>query len=238
MSPLSLLPIGLGLALLPFLSFGPAPATTDAVAAFAVGAGDDALALDGPGRFIGAKACKNCHNGEDKGNIHDKWAASAHARAYATLGTPEAKKIAAGMGIDDPQKSEKCLECHVTAFGVDPKEIKKGFLIEDGVQCETCHGAGEEHFKVRFKESMQKDKPPSPIGENEVHAVRDPASCIRCHNERSPTHKEFCFKERMAEIEHLDPRRERTEEELAKLRETCTPDCPKCKREKEKKDGE
>jgi len=54
----------------------------------------------------------------------------------------------------------------------------------------------------------------------------------------SPTHKPMCLKEAMAKIEHLDPRKEALEEETKKLRETCSPDCAKCKdkdKDKEKK---
>ena len=39
------------------------------------------------------------------------------------------------------------------------------------------------------------------------------------------------------EIEHLDPRRERSEEDLKARREICSPDCPKCSKEKRDKDG-
>jgi hypothetical protein len=51
-------------------------------------------------------------------------------------------------------------------------------------------------------------------------------TCKTCHNAESPTFKEFCFKEYSAKVEHLNPAKKRTEEELKALR-ACT--CDKCK---------
>ncbi|MCC6672251.1 MAG: hypothetical protein IT458_14410 [Planctomycetes bacterium] len=221
MSPLNLLPILGGLILLPFLPLQPEQ--------------DKAAAAQAPNRFIGAQACKNCHNGPEKGDTFDKWQKGPHAKAFETLGTPKAKEIAAKLKIEDPQKSEQCLKCHQTAFGVDAKEIKRGFKHEAGVQCESCHGAGEEHFKIRFKES-QAGGTPTPVGANEIAVKRDVATCQKCHNDKSPTYKDFCLKERMKEIEHYDPRKKRSEEDLKKLRDACTPDCPKCSGKDKKAD--
>ena len=177
-------------------------------------------------RYIGEQACKNCHTGAEKGEVHEKWAAGPHANAFKVLASDKAKEIAAKLNIEDPQKAKECLECHQTAFGVDAKEIRKGFKHDAGVQCESCHGPGEEHFKIRMKDAAAGKN--SPVAADEIRNDRDVAGCKKCHNEKSPTYKEFCFKERMAAIEHFDPRKKRSEEELKKLRETCAPDCPKC----------
>jgi hypothetical protein len=221
MNPFSLMFLGAGLLVVPILTVGPQPVSDLSTTASV----DD-------NRYVGQRVCKNCHSKAEKGEVHEKWLATPHAKAFETLASDAAKKIAKEQGIEDAQKSDKCLECHVTAFGVNAKLIKKGFKAEDGVQCETCHGPGEEHFKIRFKASSGGEQPP--IGADEIHSERDAASCKKCHNERSPTYKEFCFKEMMGKIEHLDPRKERSPEELKKMRETCTPDCPKCSKEKDK----
>jgi hypothetical protein len=180
------------------------------------------------GRYIGAAMCKNCHNGVDKGNAYDHWTQTPHAKAYETLASDKAKEIGKKLGIDDPQKSEKCLKCHVTAYGVDKKEFKASFKVEHGVQCEACHGPGEDHQKKRFAEAMKKDTPPSPMTPEEIVVGRAADKCQKCHNQDSPTYKPFCLAERMTKIEHLDPRKKRSEDELKKLR-TCTPDCAVCK---------
>jgi hypothetical protein len=188
-------------------------------------------------RYIGAKACKNCHNGADKGECFDKWEKSHHAKAYETLGTPKAKEVAARLGIKDPQKSADCLKCHTTAHGVAEKEIKRGFKPGDGVQCESCHGPGEAHFKIRFREA-EAGGAASPITAAEIRSKRDIAACRECHNDKSPTYKPFCLVERMEQIEHLDPRKKRTAEELGTLRAQCAPDCAKCAAAKDRKPGD
>lgn len=219
MNLLSIAAIGCGLALLPFLS--PSEPETPPPSG---------------GRYIGAAACKNCHNGADKGNCFDHWAQTKHAKAYENLAGDKAKEAGKKLGIDEPQKSEKCLKCHVTAYGLDKKEIKATFKMELGVQCETCHGPGEDHQKKRFAESQKTGATPAPMTPEEIKVDRSVETCKKCHNEESPTYKPFCMKERMKEVEHLDPRKKRSEEELKKLRETCTPDCTVCKTGGEAKD--
>ncbi|GAB4149217.1 MAG: hypothetical protein Fur0037_17580 [Planctomycetota bacterium] len=211
MNPLSLVSVGAGLVLLPFLS---QPNSTK-----------------GEPRYVGSKVCKNCHTGADKGNAYGIWEKTKHAQAFANLGSDQAKKIAKEKGIEDPQKDGKCLKCHVAAYGVDEKLIKRGFKMEDGVQCEACHGPGEEHFKNRMKDAA---KPGSlRIQDGEIRNLgRTMELCGKCHNPESPVYQPFCLKERMQKIEHLDPRKKRTEEEIKKLRETDAKDCEVCKAKK------
>jgi hypothetical protein len=197
----------------------------------------DATASPAPkGKYIGAKACKNCHSTEAKGAAFEKWNESKHAKAFARLASPEAKKAGAERKVEDPQKSPECLKCHQTAFGEDQKNIKKGFTPEDGVQCESCHGPGEEHFKKRFAEAASgkaDDGKRVQIPADEIISRPTMATCVTCHNEKSPTYKPFCMKERVKEIAHYDPRKQRTAEE-AKIE--CT--CEKCKKEGGEKKGD
>jgi hypothetical protein len=173
------------------------------------------------------KACKNCHASEAKGNAFGAWEASKHAKAFEVLASPEAKKAAAEAKVTgDPQKAPECVKCHVTAFGEDAKNIKKGFDPKAGVQCETCHGPGENHFKARFAaasaaEGKADESKREELPAGEIIASPKVEVCLACHNEQSPTFKPFCFKARTAEIRHLDPRKKRTPEELKALECTC-----------------
>jgi len=155
-------------------------------------------------KYIGAKKCKSCHDSEEMGNQYAAWEKAAHSKAFDTLATPAAKEIASKKGIADPQKADECLKCHTTAFGVDAKEIKKGFKSEEGVQCESCHGPGEDHFKARFKAASEEgaDKKPAP---GEIISSPTQETCLKCHNSESPTFKPFCFQERVAKIRHRRP---------------------------------
>lgn len=182
-------------------------------------------------RYIGAKGCKNCHKAEAKGAQFVKWEKDNHAKAWTVLGTDEAKKVGAKLGVDNPQESPKCLKCHVTAYGETKKEFKASFDPKLGVQCETCHGPGEKHAKARFKEaSKQKGGADKHIDIPDDEIIKRPGfeTCLKCHNEESPSFKPFCFKKKRAEIAHLDPRIKRTKEELEALECQCGDDC-KCK---------
>lgn len=176
-------------------------------------------------KYIGAEKCKNCHSAESAGNQYHVWQGVGHAKAFETLGSDKAKEIAKAKGIDDPQKSDLCLKCHTTAFGVAADLIKKGFDSKQGVQCESCHGPGEAHFKARFaaaakgggEEGFGDEKGKAAayqkIPESEIITKVDQKTCLSCHNQESPTFKPFCFYERSAKIAHLDPRKPRTAEE-------------------------
>jgi YVTN family beta-propeller protein len=97
--------------------------------------------------YVGVKVCAECHHGMSMGHQFSKWLASKHARAYAVLAEPEAKKIAELSGIpQEPQESPTCLGCHATGAHVEDWEKDETFYIEDGVQCEKCHGPGSEYM--------------------------------------------------------------------------------------------
>jgi len=193
----------------------------------AQGAGEKkaATATAAAGKFIGAEKCKNCHQSESTGNQYGSWHGAGHAKAFETLASDQAKEIAKAKGIADPQKSDQCLKCHTTAFGVAADLVKKGFDPKLGVQCESCHGPGENHVKARFaaaaksggEEGFGDEKGAAPayqkLPEGELGPDVDQKTCLGCHNGESPTFKPFCFYERSAKIAHPDPRKPRTAEE-------------------------
>ena len=97
--------------------------------------------------YVGARACAQCHEGKAAGNQYSHWLASAHAKAWATLALPEAKAMARLSGIpDEPEQAPICLGCHATAADSEKWERDVGFRLEDGVQCEKCHGPGSEYM--------------------------------------------------------------------------------------------
>ncbi len=184
-----------------------------------------------PNAYIGATKCKNCHEAKAKGSQFSTWKEAKHSKTFEVLGGDEAKKIAKEKGIADPQQAAECLKCHVTGHGEPAERIAKGFDPKLGVQCESCHGPGEVHFKARMK-AAAKIKPGDEaklvkIPEDEIVRQPQPATCLKCHNEESPQFKPFCFKKRFAEIAHLDPRKKRSEAELAAMKCACEGEC-KC----------
>jgi hypothetical protein len=170
----------------------------------------------GDAKYIGVDKCKNCHKVEENGNQYGHWEKSGHAKAFETLASDEAKRIAKEKGIEDPQKAEACLKCHTTAFGVAESEIKKGFDAKKGVQCEVCHGPGEEHMKTRMKEAAanegNKERIQIPAGE--MITKIEASKCTGCHNSESPTFKGFCVHAYGARQAHHDPRKDHSADKM------------------------
>lgn len=97
--------------------------------------------------YVGAGVCATCHQTERMGHQFSKWLASKHAGAYAVLANPQSKEIARLSGIpQEPQESTMCLGCHATGAHAEDWEKDNTFYVEDGVQCEKCHGPGSEYM--------------------------------------------------------------------------------------------
>lgn len=97
--------------------------------------------------YVGAQVCARCHEGKAAGNQYSHWLRSAHSKGWASLATPEAKQMARLSGIpDEPQNAPICLGCHATAADAEKWERDATFAVEDGVQCEKCHGPGSEYM--------------------------------------------------------------------------------------------
>lgn len=125
--------------------------------------------------YVGVKVCANCHQGKGMGHQFSRWLISKHARAYAVLAKPEAKKIAELSGIpQEPQESPMCLGCHATGAHVEEWEKDETFYIEDGVQCERCHGPGSEYIDA----SIMRDRQATTKAGLMMPTVQD---CLGCH---------------------------------------------------------
>jgi len=99
--------------------------------------------------YVGARVCATCHDGKGMGHQFSQWLGSKHAQAYAILASPESKEIARLSGIpQEPQESAMCLGCHATGAHVEDWEKDDTFFMQDGVQCEKCHGPGSEYMDM------------------------------------------------------------------------------------------
>jgi hypothetical protein len=168
----------------------------------------------GVNRYIGAKKCKSCHRSEAAGNQFGAWQEMKHAHAFETLASPAAIALAKDAGVANPQESAQCVRCHSTAFGLPKESIKKGFDVKQGVQCESCHGPGEKHFRARFAAAAKQEGTGyTAVPADEIVARPPMSTCLGCHNEDSPSFKSFCYYERVGSIRHLDPRKPRGADE-------------------------
>jgi hypothetical protein len=149
--------------------------------------------------YAGVKTCGICHKKEDSGNQYGIWEKSLHAKAYETLGTEKAKELGKKAGVDDPQKSGKCLKCHSTAYNFTESVATEKVKVEDGVTCESCHGPGKKYMAKSTMEDQAKA-----IAAGMIHPATQ--SCTLCHNDQSPTWKGFNEEEMVKKIAHPDPK--------------------------------
>ena len=84
--------------------------------------------------YAGTESCAQCHP-----SAYQVWRQSGHARAFATLTASHADA--------DPN----CLGCHTVGFGT-PSGYRRATGAASpfiNVGCESCHGPGAEHVKLR-----------------------------------------------------------------------------------------
>ena len=85
-----------------------------------------------------------------------------------------------------PVESPECLRCHATGWNLTEEQkaefLKPAFKIEDGVQCETCHGPGEKYRTLTVMKDRQAAVKAGLI-------LGDEKLCRTCHNDQSPAWK-------------------------------------------------
>lgn len=163
-----------------------------------------AHSINAQNKYIGVKNCTMCHKTDKQGKQLDIWKNSEHSKAYITLTTKKADEIAKAKGLKKPAaESPECLECHVSGYGIDAKFLDKNFDYKDGVQCETCHGAGSEYKTLQIMKDRKKAVAAGMREFKDTAAIEK--FCKTCHNEKSPSYKEFKFNERWEKIKHPVP---------------------------------
>jgi peroxiredoxin len=118
--------------------------------------------------YVGADACRDCHAQQ-----YQQWSRTSHAGAFAVI-------LQAGRGYD-----ASCTPCHTTGLGHkggfgDPA-TKKGGNPMTNVQCEVCHGPGDDHVKA-----------PAALKKATVYGITDQCSfciiqgvCATCHDHKN-----------------------------------------------------
>lgn len=129
--------------------------------------------------YVGARACADCHGARSMGSQYSLWLHSKHSRAWAALAKPESREIARLSGLRgvEPQQSVICLGCHATAAHTEDWEREPEFRIEEGVQCEACHGPGSEYMT----ESVMRDREAARKAGLRMPGERE---CMNCHLEK------------------------------------------------------
>jgi excinuclease UvrABC ATPase subunit len=148
-------------------------------------------------KYVGVSKCGTCHKSDAAGKQLDIWQNSKHANAWKTLESPEADKVAKDKGFTTKaSETPACIKCHVLGKDLDPSEFTESFDKTQGVQCESCHGAGSEYKAM----SIMKDK--AKAIENGMIVGAGETLCTGCHNDQSPSFKGFKYDEMWAKIKH------------------------------------
>ena len=164
--------------------------------------------------YVGNSKCKICHNKKDEGEQWSKWKAEDHSKAFELLSSDEAKAVGVEKGLEKPPaESPECLKCHVTAYDVKSAKAPDEIKMDDGIQCESCHGPASSHT-IEGKKHKSGDETADPKSKI---LKGDKTLCKTCHNDQSPTWKAdrytledgtttgFDFKQAWAKIEHSRP---------------------------------
>lgn len=155
--------------------------------------------------YAGVNTCKMCHKGDAKGKQFEIWEASKHAKAFETLKTPEAEKVAKDKGLKVPaSEAPECLKCHVAGADAPASAFDAKFDKTMGVQCEACHGPGSDYKAMT---AMKDRKAAIAAGMNPILAADGTAEkqCVKCHNQESPFFKGFKFADAWPKIQHPAP---------------------------------
>ncbi|MCY3683309.1 MAG: multiheme c-type cytochrome [Gemmatimonadetes bacterium] len=126
----------------------------------------------GTNRYVGVETCKGCHATE----VAD-WEQSHHANAFNRLLQKQ------------KHYQPDCVTCHTTGFGY-PTGFRIGKDVKrlTNVQCEVCHGPGEQH--ARRPEISNIRRTPSPD------------LCQRCHDANQTPDFDARFADMLAEVNH------------------------------------
>lgn len=163
------------------------------------------LALPAPvqSQYVGASRCRVCHLPQAK-----SWEATKMAKAFELLkpgAAAEAKKAHKLDPAKDYTNDATCLACHTTGYGQPGGFVsleKTPNLV--GIQCEACHGAGQEYLKpgkmtLQNKEYKRADLVAAGM------MVPSEATCKKCHNEKSPFYQPFDYEARKKQGTHEHP---------------------------------
>jgi hypothetical protein len=143
-------------------------------------------------RWQGVASCAAaaCHHGNGlRGSIGSEYTTWAnydpHARAYAALLLERSRTIVKNLGRGKPAHQDSlCLNCH--AQPEFDKQIRSTrFTVEDGVGCESCHGAAERWRTAHYSDPAWKNLS---IAEKAARGMRDTKTvlgrarvCVDCH---------------------------------------------------------
>ena len=135
--------------------------------------------------FIGAVGCKSssCHGGAgEKRSQYITWSRQDfHTRAFAILLDARSARIAETVGIGEAQSNARCTVCHSPFQSVGPTRLASTAHADEGVSCESCHGAAGSwlrgHTRTDWNYAMRVS-----AGMRDLRSLYVRANtCVACH---------------------------------------------------------
>lgn len=135
-----------------------------------------AAQAQGRREFVGPAKCVDCHDHKDEKEWSEKrdgdGKGKQHKNALNQLADPNADKYAKALGVDVYDVKGTCVSCHGT--------VVRG-NADDGISCESCHGAGKDYLKPHQDQGAYQAS--LALGLKDVlkkptNWVRD---CVTCH---------------------------------------------------------
>jgi hypothetical protein len=100
---------------------------------------------EGSVQFVGAIGCRSssCHGGAgEKRSQYITWSQKDfHTKAFAILSDARSARIAETIGGGDATANARCTVCHSPFHSLALTRLAPGVKPDEGVSCETCHGA-------------------------------------------------------------------------------------------------
>lgn len=155
-------------------------------------------------KFVGSKKCGMCHKSQKAGEQLKLWKEKKHSKAFEALKSEKGKKLAESKGLGNATEAKECLTCHAPGLLVDKKFHAKGFVPEEGVQCETCHGAGQKYKSMKIMKDHAKSVANGMVEFKDEAAIK--ALCVTCHNGNEHTGK-FDFTKAWKKVAHPTPKK-------------------------------
>ncbi len=150
--------------------------------------------------YVGVKKCTTCHKSPKQGKQNEKWLKSSHSKSFTNLTGKKGLAKAKKLGVKDPANSKKCLSCHAPEFDKKTQWGSK-FKLEEGVQCESCHGPGSGYKKKKIMKDQK-----TAIANGLI--IPDEKTCLGCHKKNNREHKgNFDFKKALEKIKHPVPKK-------------------------------
>ena len=140
------------------------------------------------GWSAGSCSSVGCHNGNglqtDRGSEYTTWILhDQHAHAYEVLFNARSASIVKNLNREDGKMAHElglCLNCHVHE-AYDKSNHNLRFTKEDGVSCESCHGAASSWISDHYKANVSYQEKVA-MGMRDTRSMAGRVrSCTPCH---------------------------------------------------------